>query len=1246
MITVIKAIVEQADYDNMIRTYWRKEDIDAQIEVDGVLHEKAEIAFRGSSSLNFPKKGFKLKFKKKNLFQGNTKRIDLSASYIDKSLIRERLSFDLFAKTSVIASKCWHVAFTIFNKEGVVLEKGLYTGIEHLDKYFFRNREREVGDLYKADGGTVNGVFIGAVLDPQPEAVLRILYDKKETKKIVAQGFWVNLARSVFNWPPIEIAEADEESFDGLDQFIRTIDSWDPNTIAHHLDDYLDVEAYLDWLTVNTLVQSNDTYHKNYYLHNRAEDDKWEIIPWDYDLTWGRNWTNYCDGLCDDLSEGTSLKGSAQMTNRLSNRVLNNPTYFERLRVKLTAMLDNEFTEEKLFPQIDAHYQAIANLAYQDDRKWPTNEEFDHERERLKDWIRRRRRFLFNELGVSAPATPLADTIVAAIGFDKTDLVEGAQVAFEATVKNIGNAPTGDTVGVAFLVDGQYLTFGTASALAPGAMHLIKSVSTWSATAGGHTLMAVVDDVNRYPEISEDNNILQTDFQVAANPAPSLSDVTIRDIAFERDNLGRVRLAALVSNVGQSQTGDVVGVAFFVDDQYLTFGTAPPMAAGESKPIRAVELFNLTGSHKVTAIVDDVNRFPEEQEQNNRREEQIDFGAPDPRLADTVILEVRLGTGRFTEGDRLTFEALVKNIGTATTGDVVGVAFLIDGQYITFGNTTPLPPDETRTIRAVSIWQAVAGRHRLTAVVDDINRYPEISETNNRFEMEFRVFKRDGLQLPDSTVDDITFEANPTGQFILAATVSNIGTIATPDVVGVAFFVDGVYQTFGVASPMAPGATEVIRANQALSLEGLHKITAIVDDVNRYDELSHQNNRLERDLTFVHTLPVERRAVWVTRYDWIGLGEAPAPEKIDELVDKIAQAGFNTIFFQVRAAGDAYYTPGLEPWAALLTGAAWETLGQDPGWDPLARMLDKAHAVGVEVHAFINIYSIWLPPGDESYGQLAPPSTTPPHPFDRWTYGPQDTEHPGQAGLGTAWRQHQAGEQPMDLEWGKYLWASPGVDEVQEHTLAVVNDLVSRYAVDGVHFDRIRYANSNYSYDPPSNSAAGADRTPERDQWQRDRVTDFVQRVQTQIAAIRPGVWTSAAVWPYYRDQWGWGLSEGYRDYFQDSKGWLVSGAIDAIVPMLYSGVSDEFDRWQILMNDFMVEPGAGHVYPGIGADYETFTAIAQRIEAARQAGAPGHAIFSYSVLEQRGYWADLANGPYAQPVSLPVYPNRAISLD
>jgi uncharacterized lipoprotein YddW (UPF0748 family) len=290
----------------------------------------------------------------------------------------------------------------------------------------------------------------------------------------------------------------------------------------------------------------------------------------------------------------------------------------------------------------------------------------------------------------------------------------------------------------------------------------------------------------------------------------------------------------------------------------------------------------------------------------------------------------------------------------------------------------------------------------------------------------------------------------------------------------------------------------------------------------------------------------------------------------------------------------------------------------------------------LEVHAYVNAYAVWLPPPDESHGQLWPPATNPPHMFDRLTYGPTHAEHPGEHGLGYAWRQHQTPDRPMSLAWSKYLWASPGVEQVQDHLVAVFTDLVTRYPVDGIHLDRIRYASRPYSFDPKSNAAAGPERTPARDQWQRDRVTELVDRVKTEATAIRPNVLISAAVWPYYQDKWGWGLSEGYNDYYQDSKGWLTSGVIDAIAPMLYSGVADDFDHWRVLMEDFLADSQGGQVYPGIGADYDNFETIAQRIEAARAAAAPGHAIFSYGALNRRGYWDKLIAGPYAEAAILP----------
>jgi len=1241
MVTMIKAYVNQADYANITRALWPKDSIPADFEVNGAARSGGQIARRGPTSRNYPKQGFKLKFKPENLFQGRAQALDLTAGYPDKSLIRERLCFDLLAQTGVPASANWPIDFSIINSAGEVLERGLYTGFEAVDSYFFRARNRQIGALYKANGNRVNGAFVGATLQPQPDSVLRLLYAKESAQKVTATGWIAAGLQKIFGWQRLEITDNDAEDYSDLAAFIRAIQGWDG--AAGSLETWLDVEAYLNWLAVNTLVQSNHAYSHNYYLHRRPADSRWEVIPWNYSLTWG------CAGrnLSDDLPADSPIKCAGAMLNQLSRRVLTNAACFEQLQAKLTNLLGGLFTEDNLFPKIDAFTAEITEPAHRDARKWPTNDQFDQEAARLKDWLRRRRQFLLAELAApvatatatvsaQAVATTRPDATITAVTVGATAPVAGDRLTFEASVKNVGSAATGATVGVAFQVDGQYITFGASGELAAGAGVTIKAVAPWTATTGAHRLTAMVDDVNRFPEISETNNTLTLDFTVAAAPPPVLSDVTVADIAFERNEAGQVWLAAQVSNVGTAPTPTVVGVAFFVDDKFATYGVADPLAVGESKAIRAVQTLALTGLHKITAIVDDVNRFPEQSEQNNSRVEMIDFGVVPPKLADTIILEVSLGVGRFIEGDALVFEASVKNIGTAATGPVVGVAFWVDGQYITFGNTSALEPGETRAVRAVSTWTATAGQRHLLAVVDDVNRYPELSESNNRFETTVEVLKREAVKLPDSTLDSLDFETDAAGKIVLTATVSNIGTAPTPDVVGVAFFVDGAFATFGTVNPMAAGTTTTVRAVQALALTGLHHITAIVDDVNRYDELSHQNNKLERDLTFHPQRPVERRAIWVTRYDWTELGKAPAPESIDALVAGIAAAGFNTVFFQVRGQGDAFYTPGLEPWAARLTGSVWATQGQNPGWDPLARLLQKAAATGLEVHAYVNAYTFWVSPPNKTYGELWPPASTPPHPFDRFTYGPGYADHPGELALGNAWRQHDTAGQPMPLAWGQPLWASPGVEQVQAHIVAVVADLVSRYAVNGIHLDLIRYANRPYSFDPASNAAAGSAKTAQRDQWQRDRVTDLVRRVRQKAQAIRPGLMISAAVWPYHKNKWGWQISTGYDDYYQDSKGWLAAGLTDAIAPMMYGSVADDFEKWQILLADFMADAAGRHVYPGISTDYDDFTAITRRIEAARAAGAPGHALFSYGPLKQRGYLEKLAAGPYAIPAVLP----------
>jgi uncharacterized lipoprotein YddW (UPF0748 family) len=381
---------------------------------------------------------------------------------------------------------------------------------------------------------------------------------------------------------------------------------------------------------------------------------------------------------------------------------------------------------------------------------------------------------------------------------------------------------------------------------------------------------------------------------------------------------------------------------------------------------------------------------------------------------------------------------------------------------------------------------------------------------------------------------------------------------------------------------------------------------------------------------------VEFRALWVTRFDWIP--NPPASQaKIDEIVANADMAGFNALFFQVRGEADAYYTPGLEPWARRISGGA---LGQPPNpyWDPLAYMVQKAHERGIQVHAYINIYSVWA-------GCTVPPAATPTHLYHLLAAAHGRTNSKLN---GLQWDTND------NVPCSEYQWATPASVYGDNHYIAVANDIANRYAVDGIHLDRIRYAGSTTSCDPVSEDIYGPCFTnPGYGDWQRAQVSGTVRKLYEQVILNHPNLMFSAAVWGIHRirPEWGWpSANEGYYDYYQDSKGWLAAGHMDAIVPMIYPNNYDDcpydqgdgfwkFSRWQTLVADFQAESHGRWVIPGIGSRYCTFDEISRRIETARALGTAGHAIFSYGGLLSYGYFDDLAAGPYAIPAVVPDVP-------
>ncbi len=384
---------------------------------------------------------------------------------------------------------------------------------------------------------------------------------------------------------------------------------------------------------------------------------------------------------------------------------------------------------------------------------------------------------------------------------------------------------------------------------------------------------------------------------------------------------------------------------------------------------------------------------------------------------------------------------------------------------------------------------------------------------------------------------------------------------------------------------------------------------------------------------------VEFRGLWVTRFDWTQFGKPADPAKIDEIVNNAADAGFNAILFQVRAIGDAYYASGLEPWAQRVSGGS---LGQAPSpyWDPLAYFVERAHERGIQAHAYVNVYPVWdncqTTPPDDTNPQL-------PYYLLRHAHGMTDDKLDG-----LQWTTQRLVTCPG------YLYATPSSTIYRAHFKGVVADLVNRYDIDGIHLDRVRYAGRATSCDPVSEGAFGGEcfsGGAAYEDWQREQVNTLVRELYHEvIVPAGRGVWLSAAVWHTYQDKWGWGYSQGYRDYYQDSHAWVRDGYIDALAPMIYSYTKPNpdpneaqppfpIDRWRILAADFQANRADRYIIAGLGAigpDLLSFEDIVERIEAARQIGTAGHAIYTYHELLENDYFDDLAAGPYATPAAVP----------
>jgi len=132
-------------------------------------------------------------------------------------------------------------------------------------------------------------------------------------------------------------------------------------------------------------------------------------------------------------------------------------------------------------------------------------------------------------------------------------------------------------------------------------------------------------------------------------------------------------------------------------------------------------------------------------------------------------------------------------------------------------------------------------------------------------------------------------------------------------------------------------------------------------------------------------------------------------------------------------------------------------------------------------------------------------------------------------------------------------------------------------------------------------------------------------------------------VWGIYDDKWNWKTLAGRADLMQDSRAWAKDGYMDILVPMTYSRIKTPCARidWGCMLDEQLqgAEKETGRqMYIGIDASKGAREVVSQ-VRMARERGATGMALFSYSALADTRAFQLLASTVFSEPASVPAMP-------
>ena len=261
----------------------------------------------------------------------------------------------------------------------------------------------------------------------------------------------------------------------------------------------------------------------------------------------------------------------------------------------------------------------------------------------------------------------------------------------------------------------------------------------------------------------------------------------------------------------------------------------------------------------------------------------------------------------------------------------------------------------------------------------------------------------------------------------------------------------------------------------------------------------------------------------------------------DRLIQSVEQLGYNTLFFQVRPASDAFYKSEIFPWSKYLSGS--QGLAPENGFDPLEYITQIAHKKGISVHAWINPYRVTASEKD----------------------------------LDTQTDQSIAKKYPtlvVKNSDGK-LYLNPGEPESNRLVIDGVLEIVRNYKIDGIHIDDYFYPSGAFPDSETFTKYGG--KFSDIGDWRRSNTTALIRSLRDAIKnenkniifSVSPcGIWANKKSNPDGSDTSG---IQSYYDYYADTRLWVREELVDIILPQIYWNIgyhTADFEKLAKWWND------------------------------------------------------------------------------